>query len=749
MNELITEALKIFHKGFTPLPLEPNTKEIFAEGWNNIDNDPKKKPFPFHYKNDEDVERAFTDKASRNLGLLVPKDHIVIDIDDPAIATKTVALAIANIFVDTSNVLGRKSKPVGKIFLKTENNFEKIQLKDNDKKVMVETLNYCKNAAVYPTTVKNGVGTDIMQWVKGGDYNFKYASVADIKVAVAMLAAASVILPATPTEKGSRDTHYESLVELLAVSRYEFTLDQIKKFIDVLVLEKEDSDSPRYDKDWERWFNKADSYKSINFFKTAWKESLGENINLLFKILLIDVSTAHDWEQGGFNAGDITAADCAPREYVLDGHLQKGEVTMWVATGGVGKTSLAVQSCLQMTRKGNFVANYLVPIDNKIIFITNEESESECITKVVGAKLFLDQHKIKYNADNFIVKTWKSDPVHFLDSDLKGNIRVNTAEVSALKEYINKYEIDLVVFDPMVSFHTANENDNQVMQKFMSKSLIKIATDCNVAVLTNHHTSKGWGSNNDTDIDAATDTGRGASALANAARVVKRLAHMSTKTAQTYFNTKKLTRAQRIEMGNYFMMSDGKNNYSSWRTADFFEKEKIAFRTPTGMTDTIGLLHRPEIADKLLEDEAKAHKADEELREKIAKSFEGEISIDDIPHNVPVAEAGRMIRKNNEPLIEELSAVYQKQEESGKQTAAVPKNLKKGWDYENNKYTITDAALMNLLSQKFSRQPFIIGSGELKGIHISFKNEKLVANQKDKRWLQFYEGVNFEPDAAE
>jgi hypothetical protein len=91
--------------------------------------------------------------------------------------------------------------------------------------------------------------------------------------------------------------------------------------------------------------------------------------------------------------------------------------------------------------------------------------------------------------------------------------------VDAIVERLIADEIDVMIVDPLGAMHTLPENDNTAANALMG-ALREIAQRANVAIVLVHHTSKGAGK----DIGAAgAAASRGASAIVDAARVVRQL----------------------------------------------------------------------------------------------------------------------------------------------------------------------------------------------------------------------------------
>ena len=101
-----------------------------------------------------------------------------------------------------------------------------------------------------------------------------------------------------------------------------------------------------------------------------------------------------------------------------------------------------------------------------------------------------------------------------------GHYRVRPAK-------IRQHRIDVVILDPFVKTHAVAENDNVAID-FVAGLMTSLAVRHNVAVMVAHHTRKGpAGPGN-------ADSGRGASSLKDAARLVYTLTKMSWSEARNF-----------------------------------------------------------------------------------------------------------------------------------------------------------------------------------------------------------------------
>ena len=136
-----------------------------------------------------------------------------------------------------------------------------------------------------------------------------------------------------------------------------------------------------------------------------------------------------------------------------------------------------------------------------------------------------------------------------------------------IEDYLKGNSIDVLMVDPLVSLHDAEENNNGAMDSVMG--VIKgIAGRCGCAVSVLHHTRKVNAGGGALDVDEAL---RGASAVKDAARVIYLLSPMSPQDANAFG-------VDAEERGYYFRLDNGKRNYAPRATeATWYRQEAVYF----------------------------------------------------------------------------------------------------------------------------------------------------------------------------
>ena len=229
-------------------------------------------------------------------------------------------------------------------------------------------------------------------------------------------------------------------------------------------------------------------------------------------------------------------ARTAPRDWLYGDILLRKFISMTVAPGGVGKSSLvAVETLAQVTGKALLGED---PSDELRVWLWNledpyEETQKRLLAAAkhhgvmeaeIGDRLFVDSGR-----DQRLV----------IAEMVGGTARVVRPVVGALVSQIRLRRIDIVVIDPFVSCHGVPENDNTAMDMVV-KEWGRVAEEGNCAVHLVDHTRKAGA-----DAEVSTESSRGAKAKTDAARVVRVVNRMSAADGKVfgildtwrYFNT--------------------------------------------------------------------------------------------------------------------------------------------------------------------------------------------------------------------
>jgi hypothetical protein len=170
-------------------------------------------------------------------------------------------------------------------------------------------------------------------------------------------------------------------------------------------------------------------------------------------------------------------ASIPQRAWLLGGHYIRQAATATVAPGGWGKTTLTLYEAITMVAAGLAVW-YLsgedprVEIDRRIAAHCRQHGIT--LSELPG-KLFVDDRS---SFPMFIAKSPRAAAVTFDDKSLE-----------QFEHAIVMAEIDVVMLDPFVSFHSVPENDNGCVDAVV-KRIAAIAQRTNSCIEISHHVRK-------------------------------------------------------------------------------------------------------------------------------------------------------------------------------------------------------------------------------------------------------------------
>lgn len=244
------------------------------------------------------------------------------------------------------------------------------------------------------------------------------------------------------------------------------------------------------------------------------------------------------------------------RQFIFEHTLPRGIVGMLNASGGTGKTFLALQMAIAMAAGIEF-GPFKSTKDFNVLYIGGEDSTDELWRRLYYCMADMGVTKKAISGKLATVSMMgKSKP--FIEIN-KQNNPVLTAQYHWLYESISKFpnKLDALIIDPLSRFYGMDENNN-VHGTAWIVAMEKIAYELGTAVLFTHHTGKAKTSLHDT-------AGRGASAFYDGCRWVAAARRMEQKTASKYqvsardyieFDVIKNSYAKHLPASQYFRRSD-------------------------------------------------------------------------------------------------------------------------------------------------------------------------------------------------
>lgn len=279
--------------------------------------------------------------------------------------------------------------------------------------------------------------------------------------------------------------------------------------------------------------------------------------------------------------GNMIDADrVRQRPWIVDRMLMRQAVTLILASGSAGKSSLALALAAHLAVGKNF-AGFPVRTACKTIIYNGEDDIEEQSRRLQAlcAIYDLDLQAVRSKIMFISARDFK---IQLVIRGERNRAEANAVVVNQLIELAKDPEVGCFIADPLVKLHQCNESDNVEMDVVMD-TITRIAHEANIAVTVLHHTSKG--SDRQEDRIGNMDIARGASAVVNASRIAFTLLNASTQDQLDYG-------IPASEGHMYARLDDAKMNLSlAGRDATWFKRE--SYRIYSG--DSVGVMRHTEL----------------------------------------------------------------------------------------------------------------------------------------------------------
>jgi hypothetical protein len=248
------------------------------------------------------------------------------------------------------------------------------------------------------------------------------------------------------------------------------------------------------------------------------------------------------------------------RQWVFERWLLNGTVAVVVAPGGMGKSTLISGMALSLA-SGRKCLGKTVWGGPKRVWVWNQEDDLDELSRSLQAaaklhglepadisgKLFVDS---AMDGAGLCTATEDRNGVHLLEP-----------VYDAIKEELLRRGIKVLIIDPFVSSHEVDENSNTKIDKIV-KAWARVAKDADCVIVLVHHTSKAG------SAEVNTNSARGASALASAARSLLTLNRMTKEDGDKYG-------IEEDERWRYVVVSDDKHNRTPAEKGTWFHRNSV------------------------------------------------------------------------------------------------------------------------------------------------------------------------------
>ncbi len=253
-------------------------------------------------------------------------------------------------------------------------------------------------------------------------------------------------------------------------------------------------------------------------------------------------------------------ADIPKRPWIARGYLMRGAVTVVSGPGSAGKSSLMVGWAAALAL-GCSYGRFHLPGTMRVATYNVEDDEHEQKRRFSAtlAQMGCKPESLKGN----LAIIGPRDVGTLFHQPRDGRAMLNTPVMERLMNFIEEFDPDVLILDPFVELHTAEENDNTAIRAVMA-AFRAIAAARNISIVILHHARKSMGG---PSKPGDPDSLRGASSIVGAARVALTLNVMTEDEAKAFGIPENQRR-------DYFRLDGAKSNYAPIGDAEWFQRNE-------------------------------------------------------------------------------------------------------------------------------------------------------------------------------
>jgi hypothetical protein len=253
-------------------------------------------------------------------------------------------------------------------------------------------------------------------------------------------------------------------------------------------------------------------------------------------------------------------SEIPPRMWLYGKHLLRRFVSVDVAAGGTGKSSVKIGEALAMASGRNLygVEVHDGPLNVWLYNLEDPAEESERRIHAT-AKWF---HIAPADVERRLFVDSGRDQRCVIATETEYGARIAQPVYEQIKAQLHEQQIDVLIIDPFVSSHEVSENDNRAIDAVV-KAWGRLADECNCSINLVHHVRKGNGQ------ESNADSARGAKALVDAARSVQVFNRMTPDEAA-------LAGIAEDQRGFYFRVQNDKANLAPPDKAAWYRMNNVS-----------------------------------------------------------------------------------------------------------------------------------------------------------------------------
>jgi hypothetical protein len=255
-----------------------------------------------------------------------------------------------------------------------------------------------------------------------------------------------------------------------------------------------------------------------------------------------------------------TEAEIPRRMWLYGRHLLRRFVSVDVAAGGTGKSSVKIGEALAMASGRDLygVEIHDGPLNVWLYNLEDPAEESERRIHATAKWFRITPDDLN---DRLFVDSGR-DQRCVIATETEYGARIAQPVYEQIKAQLLERKIDVLTIDPFVSSHEVSENDNRAIDAVV-KAWGRLADECNCSINLVHHVRKGNGA------EANADSARGAKALVDAARSVQVFNRMSPDEAS-------LAGIAEDQRGFYFRVQNDKANLAPPDKAAWYRMNNVS-----------------------------------------------------------------------------------------------------------------------------------------------------------------------------
>ncbi len=255
-----------------------------------------------------------------------------------------------------------------------------------------------------------------------------------------------------------------------------------------------------------------------------------------------------------------------PRDWVAVGYLLRGHVTVVQGPPGVSKSTLMLAYAVALALTAEL--HGLKPRGPARVMLFNAEDDRDEQRRRLSAILTSHGKRPEHVATN-ILRVGPAGAATLLTRDPDTNEMLQTPAMTALVEAIEIHRPDVLILDPLSEMHSEEENANVAMREVVA-IFRKLAKAHRLALVLVHHVRKG------PVVPGDMDSGRGASSIVGAARIVLTVAAMTEDEARAFG-------LPPDHRKHFFRVDGAKSNYAPLAGAEWFERCQYALENGDGV----------------------------------------------------------------------------------------------------------------------------------------------------------------------